>query len=450
MSKKIKKKFIAGLILFMFFVLLLLLCLGYLLYLQANADFNIITFFEAKGSALGAAYFQSYALNAASVDASITVPTGFAIYLSYFALALCLLMMILKKAFIHLANVLTAFFSIQIFSVGLCGVLWADQAGYGSMKPFFAVASILFLLVGAVGFMFMMLFAPKAKEDGFTIEQTPEETPQEEEMEEDIEEGENQENPIEPEPIVEETPEPTDDNQTRVVGKYEVFPEAGLYKYRLKANNGEILIVSMGYATQKSAVAGIATLKKNIPEASTRIVTDKNGFSQFRISSANDSRLIATGEIYPNERGAVNALASVMKFYDTDKIVTLDSLPEGEVREWEIDINGVEHSPSGKLLLECVDKKWIGKLLANNGETLFVTSTYSTKKALQNALYNLVNKFESMRVTIVRDKQNRYQFRVFSENGMLLVVGETFSSKDKAISSAHSMWRFLPLAKVEE
>ena len=216
----------------------------------------------------------------------------------------------------------------------------------------------------------------------------------------------------------------------------------------MKANNGEILIVSLGYKSKASVLSGIQTLKKNMPEATTRIVVDKNRFAQFRISSNNDSRVLATGEIYQNEKGASSALASAMKFYTSEKTVFIQELPESEIREWETDLPKIVKSANGKIKVGQEDGKFIGKLIANNGEILFVTSTYSSRKALLNAVENLREKIAEARITIARDKQNRYQFRVFSDNGILLVVGETYSTKDSAISSAISMRNFLPKAKV--
>ena len=293
-------------------------------------------------------------------------------------------------------------------------------------------------------------------------EQKPVESVASEEKEEPApkEEEPLNEEPVQPEAPVEDTPVQeespveeftapnVDEENSKVTGKYEVFKEAGFWKYRLKANNGEILIVSTGYKSKSSAHSGIETLKRNMVNAKTRIVTDKNGYAQFRISSSNDSRMIATGEIYQNEKSASSALASVMKFYQSEKVNVIDELPENEIREWEVEFPKIVKAANGKVLVMQEDGKYLGKLVANNGETLFVTPTYSSRKALLNAIENLKEKIGDARITIARDKQNRYQFRVFSENGMLLLVGETYPSKDGAISSATSMRNFLGKAKI--
>ncbi|MCF0112486.1 MAG: DUF1508 domain-containing protein [Bacilli bacterium] len=248
----------------------------------------------------------------------------------------------------------------------------------------------------------------------------------------------------EPEPVFEEEKQPEPEpEKTKTLGRYEVFPEAGFFKFRLKANNGQILIVSNSYKTIAGAVKGIDTLKKNVEVGSHRVVTDKNGYGQFRIFTANDSRLVVAGEIYPNADGANKALNSVLKFYKTEKVITLDSIPESEIREWPADLPAITPSANGKIELFVEEEKWLGRLLASNGHLLFLTTTYSGKNALLSAIYKIREQATKGAVTIVCDKQGRYQYKVFSDNGMVLVMGETYPTKENALSSAASMRNFL-------
>ena len=235
----------------------------------------------------------------------------------------------------------------------------------------------------------------------------------------------------------------------KTLGKYEIYPEAGFFKYRLKANNGEILLVSHGYRTREGARAGIATLKKNVATGVSKIITDKNGFSQFRIFTMNDSRLIVAGEFYSSSAAAQKALNSVQRFYLTDKIVDLDEIPESEVREWKVDLPPMNPSKNGKfeVYIEEESKKWQGRLVANNGAVLFVTSTYSSKNAVINAFSNIKSKVIAGDLDIARDKQNRYHFRIISENGSVILMGETYPSRESAISAAVSVRNFIGDAK---
>ncbi len=52
--------------------------------------------------------------------------------------------------------------------------------------------------------------------------------------------------------------------------KFEIYlDKAGEFRFRLKAKNGEIIAVSEGYKAKASCENGIASVKKNAPEAET-------------------------------------------------------------------------------------------------------------------------------------------------------------------------------------
>ena len=240
-----------------------------------------------------------------------------------------------------------------------------------------------------------------------------------------------------------EKPENLPEDDIQVEGKYEVYPEAGYFKYRLKANNGQILIVSNSYRSKDGALSGIETLKKNMEVGTHRVVSDKKGFAQFRIFTENDSRLVVAGEIYGNEQGAQKALESALRFYKSEKINVLDEIPEAEVREWRAELSPITALPNGKLEVRQEGEDYIGKLIASNGEALFNTQAYSSKSSLLSGIANIKERAASGNVTVCCDKQGRYQFKVYSDNGMVLVMGETYPSKDNAISAANSMRNFL-------
>lgn len=231
-------------------------------------------------------------------------------------------------------------------------------------------------------------------------------------------------------------------------GRYEIYPEAGLYKYRLKASNGEILLVSGGYSSRVGAQAGIDTLKKNMNVGNFQIVTDKNGFSQFRIYSANNVRLVASGEFYDKPTSAQKALDSVQKFAMAEKVIHLDDIPLEETRDEIVKLKPVEPVSTGKIEVTKEGSKWRATLKANNGEVLFVSSDYATKSNLQSGLDNILKEIKNGHFIVHRDKQNRYQYHLLAANGTPLIIGETYAKKDAVFSAIDSVRRFAPLAKV--
>ncbi|MCR4562477.1 MAG: YegP family protein [Bacilli bacterium] len=251
-------------------------------------------------------------------------------------------------------------------------------------------------------------------------------------------------------PVAEEKKEePREVAKTKTLGKFEVYPEAGAFKYRLKANNGEILVVSQPYTTRDGAKAGIETLKKTVPEGVFKYNTDKNNFSQWKLFNADESRVIAIGETYSTLEGAKKASDSVVRFYVAEKIVDLDEIPTSENREWIIEVDMNNPLEGGRVELYKEDDKWRGNLVASNGEILFATaSTYSSKSGLLGGLDAIKARVKENCFHIVKNKQERYQFVLYTANNIVLIRGESYSSRGSAENAARSVVSFLDGAEI--
>lgn len=257
--------------------------------------------------------------------------------------------------------------------------------------------------------------------------------------------------PIQETPVTKEektpAPKPT---KGRYSGKFEVFPEAGFYKYRLKASNGEILVVSAGYTTKNGAINGIETLKKNAEIGQYEIVTDKNKFTQFQLFNANGSRVIVTGEFYETVARAESALESFKKFVTTEKIDELQEIDPSEIREELVEPTQIEPKSNGKIEIIKEDKTVRAVLKASNGEILFSTTPYASKASLLSGLESVKKAVESNNFRVSKDKQGRYQFVLYSANNQVLIAGETYKTKEAVLSVIDSVKRFLFQAKVIE
>jgi len=248
------------------------------------------------------------------------------------------------------------------------------------------------------------------------------------------------------EPIPADAPEKT---EPRYNGKYEVFPEAGFFKYRLKASNGEVLIVSQGYSAKTGALSGIETLKRNMETGAFEIYTDKNNFSQFALKG-NTGRIIAVGEFYDSKKRCESAIESVKRFYASEKVVTLEEIPAAEIREEKIEIQPVETNPNGKIEILPVNGAWVFVLKASNSEILFESSSYTTKAGCLSGLETIKKAIENANFRVSKDKQGRWQFKLYSTNNQLLLTGETYVDKDNCISAVASVRKFALEAKVIE
>lgn len=228
----------------------------------------------------------------------------------------------------------------------------------------------------------------------------------------------------------------------KYAGKYEVYPEGDGYKFRLKASNGEILCVSFRYTTEKGALSGIDTFIKNVEEGQFEVVTDKSKFSQFYLYNNTGARVIMLGEVYSEVKRAESAVASVKSFYKTDKIETLESIPASELREEVIQFDKVDEVATGKYEIFKEKDLFYVRLRASNAQILFISQGYASKASAKNGLETIKNAIKAKHFTISRDKQNRYQFNLYSSRWQLILAGETYPVKASGVSAAHSVLKF--------
>ena len=254
---------------------------------------------------------------------------------------------------------------------------------------------------------------------------------------------------VESVPAIETLKEPKKSGR-KYSGKYEVYPETDYFKYRLKASNGEILLVSFRYSSEKGALAGIETFKKNVIEGQFKVKTDKNHFSQFYLYNSNGARIIVVGELYQSVAKANSAIESVKSFYDTEKIEVLTEVPKTDIREESIQFDSVEESSMGKYEVVKEENLFYLRLKASNSQVLFKSQGYASKSSAKSGLNTIKNAIKDKNFTISRDKQNRYQFNIYSSSGQILVIGETYSAKSNGISAAHSVIKFGLLAEMTE
>lgn len=237
---------------------------------------------------------------------------------------------------------------------------------------------------------------------------------------------------------------------TKYSGKYEIYKEAGYYKYRLKASNGEILAVSLPYTTDKGALSGINTFKKNVENGIFEIYTDKSNFSQYHLYTANKSRVIMVGEFYTSSKLAESAVESVKNFYKTNRIETLAKIPEDEIKEEVIKMDKITDYSVGKYEIYKEDNSFFIRLKANNAQVLFVSQGYSSKASAKQGLITIKTAISDKRFTVAKDKQNRYQFNLYSATNQLILTGETYPQKSSCISAINSVRKFADKSKIVE
>ena len=95
-----------------------------------------------------------------------------------------------------------------------------------------------------------------------------------------------------------------------MAGKFELY-KSDEYRFRLKAGNGEIILVSEGYENKAGAENGIDSVKTNAPidaRYERKMSTDNKYF--FNLRAANN-QVIGTSEMYETAAGRDNGIESV-------------------------------------------------------------------------------------------------------------------------------------------
>ena len=99
-----------------------------------------------------------------------------------------------------------------------------------------------------------------------------------------------------------------------MAGKFEVYEDAsGKFRFRLKAGNGEVILTSESYQEKSSAEGGIESVRKNAPDdARYERKTSTNG-KPFFVLTATNGQVIGRSEMYESASSRDNGIASVKK-----------------------------------------------------------------------------------------------------------------------------------------
>lgn len=230
----------------------------------------------------------------------------------------------------------------------------------------------------------------------------------------------------------------------QAVGKFTISQEGNNYRYRLKASNGELLVVSELYASETSARTGISTIKKNAENAVINIVEDKHGLFSFRIMTSK-GRCLATSANYKTKAGANSASKSFKKFVNTDKIELEETSDHFEVEEFTKEITPEE---KGKYKLNQTDDGFVYKLYASNGRIIATSQNYKTITSCKDGLEKFRNLAYEGTFFIFKDKNDKYQFKLYNKQKRMILAGEVYDTKDRVVSAIESIKRFAKLAEV--
>ncbi len=97
-----------------------------------------------------------------------------------------------------------------------------------------------------------------------------------------------------------------------MAGKFVAYTgKDGKYYFRLKAGNGEVIFTSQGYASKKSCLNGIESVRKNSQDPDRfEVRTAKDGRGYFVLKAVNGQE-IGRSQMYKSDSGCRNGKKSV-------------------------------------------------------------------------------------------------------------------------------------------
>ncbi|MDX1438949.1 MAG: YegP family protein [Rubricoccaceae bacterium] len=107
---------------------------------------------------------------------------------------------------------------------------------------------------------------------------------------------------------------PQTSTSSKHMAKFELYTSKnGEFRFRLKANNGQIILTSEGYKTKAAARNGITSVGKNAARGGAfETRTGKNGKHYFNLKSGN-GQVIGSSQGYATAAGCKKGMDSVMK-----------------------------------------------------------------------------------------------------------------------------------------
>ena len=104
-------------------------------------------------------------------------------------------------------------------------------------------------------------------------------------------------------------------------GKYEVsLNSKGEYYFRLKASNGEIILVSESYKNRQGCDNGIQSVRENALLEENFEIRLSNDKKRYFVLKAKNGEIIGTSETYNSLSNAVSGIDSVRKFSQTQEV----------------------------------------------------------------------------------------------------------------------------------
>ena len=241
-------------------------------------------------------------------------------------------------------------------------------------------------------------------------------------------------------------------------GKVEFDLRVDGYHFEVSAMNGQLMFESQGFASLDTAKTGFETFKAALEDESTpaTVYEDKRGLWRFVINKR------YVGEGYKTRAQAEAAIDSVKRDALFGKVEDFVEDPE-EKKAFNdakkklnkgagVDWNTALKAPAktfGKFEINGHEGRgYFFTLYANNGQILYCSRYYASQDSCEDAITTFKKACYLDNFFIDKDKFGNWRFVLKGTGAGIVYVGESYSTKDAAISSSESVKKFAMTAKI--
>ena len=240
----------------------------------------------------------------------------------------------------------------------------------------------------------------------------------------------------------------------KALGKIEYDLRIDGYHFYVLASNNQLMFDSQGFASLDTVMSGFETFKNALAKDVASVYEDKNGAFRFIINKR------YVGEGYKTRAQAEKAIQSVKNFAlngvvqeyveDSEEKKAYEeakkAMKKGTGVNWD-EALAIPEKTLGKFTINYIeDRGYYFALLANNGQILFTSRFYASADSCEDAIITFKKAAYLGNFFIDSDKFGNFRFILKGTN--TVYVGESYKSKDSAVSSSESVQKFAKSAKI--
>ena len=244
--------------------------------------------------------------------------------------------------------------------------------------------------------------------------------------------------------------------KTKNAGKVEFDLRVDGYHFEVSAINGQLMFESQGFASADTAMTGFETFKKALETGTTSVYQDKRGLWRFVINKR------YVGEGYKTRAQAEAAIESVKRDALLGTVCDVEEDPEekaayaaakknfnkGTGVDWDKALKAPAKAFGKFEITGREDRGFFFTLYANNGQLLYCSRYYASEDSCEDAITTFKKACYLNNFFIDKDKFGNWRFVLKGTGAGICYYGESYATKDAAISSSESVKKFAMSAKI--